>query len=266
MLPDLNKTFEEMVGFNDKLCDNKIAYFEDIEIGLLAEKTSLEDERRALLARNSQFLSLVARDRIDEYEQLSANLIELRQEIGRRKEIADTLERFEMELTSIQADINSYSTGGTAREGKGGDYQAMMTSFNKFFTPLAQRINGEKPILVYQPDTAKFPVTIAEITGSSTGTRKSLIAAYDLAYQQFATANLIHTPRFVVHDVVENVEGEDLRTIVNAANDIDAQYIVAVLKEKLDSSNIPEDEQAFLQILQLADDDKLFEGKTVEGA
>ena len=62
------------------------------------------------------------------------------------------------------------------------------------------------------------------------------------------------------------MEGEDLRTIVNAANDIDAQYIVAVLKEKLDSSNIPEDEQAFLQILQLADDDKLFEGKTVEGA
>lgn len=266
MLPDLNKTFEEMVGFNDRLCDNKIAYFEDIETDLLAEKASLENERRALLASNSQFLSLVARDRIDEYEQLLANLIELRQEIGRRKEIADTLERFEMELASIQADINRYSTGGTAREGKGGDYQAMMTSFNKFFTPLAQRINGEKPILVYQPDTAKFPVTITDITGSSTGTRKSLIAAYDLAYQQFAIANLVHTPRFVVHDVVENVEGENLRTIVNAANGIDAQYIVAVLKEKLDSSNIPEDEQAFLQILQLADDDKLFEGKTVDGA
>lgn len=263
MLPDLNKTFEEMVGFNDKLCDNKIAYFEDIEADLLAEKTSFEDERRALLASNSQFLSLVARDRIDEYEQLSASLTELRQEIGRRKEIVDTLERFERELASIQEDINSYSTGGTAREGKGSDYQAMMTSFNKFFTPLAQRINGEKPILVYQPDTAKFPVTITEISGSSTGTRKSLIAAYDLAYQQFAIANLIHTPRFVVHDVVENVEGEDLRTIINAANGIDAQYIVAVLKEKLDSSHISEEEQAELQILQLADDDKLFEGKTV---
>jgi hypothetical protein len=31
MLPDLNKTFEDMVGFNEKLCDNKIAYFEEIE-------------------------------------------------------------------------------------------------------------------------------------------------------------------------------------------------------------------------------------------
>ncbi|MGI6220636.1 MAG: DUF2326 domain-containing protein [Coriobacteriales bacterium] len=139
----------------------------------------------------------------------------------------------------------------------------MMTSFNECFTPLAQRINSEQPILVYQPVTTKFPVTITEISGLSTGTRKSLIAAYDLAYQHFAIANVIHTPRFVVHDVVENVEGDDLRTIVNVANGIDAQYTVAVLKEKLDSAQISEGEQAELQILQLADDDKLFEGKTV---
>ncbi|MFR2393210.1 DUF2326 domain-containing protein [Varibaculum cambriense] len=78
-------------------------------------------------------------------------------------------------------------------------------------------------------------------------------------------ANHIDTPNFVVHDVVENVEGEDLHTIVNAANSIDAQYIVAVLKEKLDSSHITDNEQLKMQILQLAEDDKLFEGKSVDG-
>lgn len=266
MLPELNKTFEDMVSFNDMLCDNKIAYFKDIEADLLAEKAELEDAVQALLASNSQYLSLVARDQIDEYEQLSASLMGLGQDIGRRKEIVDTLDRYERDLASIQEDISSYSTRGSAREGKDGNYQAMMTSFNSYFTSLAQRINGEKPILVYQPDTDKFPVSITEISGSSTGTRKSLIAAFDLAYQQFAIANHIHAPRFVVHDVIENVEGEDLRTIINAANDIDAQYIVAALKEKLDSSNISEDEQSQLQILQLADDDKLFEGSTVATA
>lgn len=266
MLPDLNKTFEDMVSFNDKLCDNKIAYFEDIDAELLVKKNSLEDEKKDLLMKNSQYLSLVAEDRIDEYERLSTSLMQLRQDIGRRKEIVDTLERYERELASIQDDINSYSTDGSARKGKGGDYQAMMSSFNSYFTPLAQRINNEKPILVYSPDTNKFPVSITEILGSSTGTRKSLIAAFDLAYQQFAISNRIRTPHFVVHDVVENVEGEDLHTIINVANDIDAQYIVAVLKEKLDSSHITDDEQHELQILQLADDDKLFEGKSVDDA
>lgn len=145
-------------------------------------------------------------------------------------------------------------------------YQAMMTSFNGFFTPLAQRINNEKPILVYSSDTSEFPVSITEISGSSTGTRKSLIAAFDFAYQQFAKANCISVPHFVVHDVVENVEGEDLNAVIEAANELDAQYVVAVLKEKLDSSNIPENEQCELQIIRLSDDDKLFEGKTVDDA
>lgn len=264
MLPNLNKTFEDMVCFNEKLCDNKISYFKEIGVELLAEKNSLENERKELLMKNSQYLSLVAEDRIDEYERLSTSLMQLRQDIGRRKEIVDTLERYVSDLRSIRKDIDSYSTGGSARKGKSGDYQAMMSSFNGFFTPLAQKINNEKPILVYSPDTNKFPMSISEISGSSTGTRKSLIAAFDLAYQQFAIANHIDTPNFVVHDVVENVEGEDLHTIVNAANSIDAQYIVAVLKEKLDSSHITDNEQLKMQILQLAEDDKLFEGKSVD--
>lgn len=83
------------------------------------------------------------------------------------------------------------------------------------------------------------------------------------ALSQFAIVNQIQSPRFVVHDVVENVEGDDLRTVINIANGIDAQYIVAVLKEKLDSSHISKAEQEKLTILQLSEDDRLFEGKTV---
>lgn len=266
MLPELNKTFEDMVNFNDKLCDNKIAYFEEIEGELLARKVSLEREQSELLTSNSQYLSLVATDRINEYERLSETLMQLKQDIGRCQETVDTLDRYNHELSSIQDNIINYSTGGSARKGKGAEYQTMMNSFNGYFTHLAQNINGEKPILVYYPDTDKFPVSIKALSGSSTGTRKSLIAAFDLAYQQFAIANHIHTPRFVVHDVIENVEGGDLRTIVSAANGIDAQYIVAVLKEKLDSSNIPVKEQKVLQILQLGEEDKLFEGKSVDEA
>lgn len=40
---------------------------------------------------------------------------------------------------------------------------------------------------------------------------------------------------------------------------------MAVLKEKLDSSHITDNEQLKMQILQLAEDDKLFEGKSVDG-
>lgn len=266
MLPSLNKTFEDMVSFNKKLCDNKIAYFQGLNEDLLSRKKELVAHRRDLLKENGRFLSLVEQNQVDEYEELAENLMRIRQDIGHRAEVVDTLKRFELDIAAIQEEIDNYSTGGSAKEGKNGDYQARMNSFNGFFTRMAERINGEKPILVYSTDTNKFPVSITEISGSSTGTRKSLIAAYDLAYQQFAAENGIRTPRFVVHDVVENVEGTDLRAIIDASNSVDAQYIVAVLKEKLDSSRITDETQGELRILQLSDDDRLFDGETVEDA
>ena len=70
-----------------------------------------------------------------------------------------------------------------------------------------------KPILVYLPDATELPVTITELSGSSTGTRKPPIAAFDLTYDLFTIENLIHTPRFVVHDCVGSVVGEDLWTV-----------------------------------------------------
>ncbi|WP_242079190.1 DUF2326 domain-containing protein [Bifidobacterium longum] len=235
----------------------------DIKINLSKEKTLIEAKRQTLLTKNKRYLSLIDKENIDEYEQLSDNLMQLRQRIGKCEEIIDTLVRYENNLTSLQENIESYSTGGSERKNGNEIYQIRMDSFNKYFTPLAQKINEENPILVYSPDTHKFPVSFSALSGSSTGTRKSLIAAYDLAYQQFAIANQIQSPHFIVHDVVENVEGDDLRTIINIANGIDAQYIVAVLKEKLDSSHISKAEQEKLTILQLSEDDKLFEGKTV---
>ena len=138
-----------------------------------------------------------------------------------------------------------------------------MKSFNSYFTALAEKINGEKPILVYSTATDEFPVSITDIDGSSTGTRKSLLAAYDLAYQQFAQENGVQVPHFVVHDVVENIEGDNFSAILEAANNINCQYIVAVLKEKLDSSGIPEDVQRTSEILALSSDDMFFDGKTV---
>lgn len=63
-----------------------------------------------------------------------------------------------------------------------------------------------------------------------------------------------------MHDIVENIEGDSLKNIVKIADQSKSQYIVAVLKEKLDSSGFSDEEQSRYQILQLAANDKLFEG------
>lgn len=264
LIPSVNKTFEDMVEFNRALCKNEITYFQEVGAELESEKVSIQAKLTAFSVENSRFLSLLDGEAMNEYEALLGECMRLRQEMGRNTEVLSTLQGYDGRIKTLESQIASLSDGGEEREPSISSHQDRMNSFNNYFTPMANAVNGERPILTYSTATDKFPVAITDLNGSSTGTRKSLLAVYDLSYQEFAIANKIEAPRFVVQDVVENVEGEDLKKIVGIANGINCQFIVAVLKEKLDSSRIPQDAQDSMCILELSKQDKLFQGPTVE--
>lgn len=264
LIPSVNKTFEEMVEFNRALCENEITYFQEVGAELESERASVQAKLLNFSAENSRYLSLLDGEAMTEYEVLLEECMRLRQEMGRNSEVLSTLHGYDGRMKELESQIASLSDGGEERESSVSSHQDMMNSFNSYFTPMANDVNGERPILTYSTATNKFPVAITDLNGSSTGTRKSLLAVYDLSYQEFAIANRIEVPRFVVQDVVENVEGEDLKKIIDIANGIDCQFIVAVLKEKLDSSQIPQEAQNAMCILKLSKRDKLFQGPTVE--
>lgn len=264
LIPSVNKTFEDMVEFNRALCESEIAYFQEVGAELESERVDIQAKLAAFSVENSRYLSLLDGEAMSEYEALLGECMRLRQEMGRNNEVLSTLQGYDGRIKTLEGQIASLSDGGEERESSISSHQDMMNSFNSYFTPMANAVNGERPILTYSTATNKFPVAITDLNGSSTGTRKSLLAVYDLSYQEFAIANKIEVPRFVVQDVVENVEGEDLKKIVDKANGIDCQFIVAVLKEKLDSSRIPQEAQATMCILELSEQDKLFQGLTVE--
>lgn len=264
LIPSVNKTFEDMVEFNRALCKNEITYFQEVGAELESERVGIQVKLTAFSVENSHFLSLLDGEAMNEYEALLGECMRLRQEMGRNTEVLSTLQGYDGRIKTLESQIASLSDGGEERESSISSHQDRMNSFNNYFTPMANAVNGERPILTYSTATDKFPVAITDLNGSSTGTRKSLLAVYDLSYQEFAIANKIEAPRFVVQDVVENVEGEDLKIIVDIANRINCQFIVAVLKEKLDSSRIPQDAQDSMCILELSKRDRLFQGPTVE--
>lgn len=264
LIPSVNKTFEDMVEFNRALCENEMAFFQEVGAELESERASIQANLIDFSAENSRYLSLLDGDAMTEYEALLEECMRLRQEIGRNSEVLSMLHGYDKRIKELESQIASLSEGGEERESSVSSHQDMMNSYNSYFTQMANEVNGERPILTYSTATNKFPVAITDLNGSSTGTRKSLLAVYDLSYQEFAIANRIEAPRFVVQDVVENVEGEDLKKIVDIANGIDCQFIVAVLKEKLDSSLIPQEAQDAMCILKLSKQDRLFQGPTVE--
>ncbi|HFU4025402.1 TPA: DUF2326 domain-containing protein, partial [Streptococcus suis] len=64
------------------------------------------------------------------------------------------------------------------------------------------------------------------------------------------------TPKFIVHDVLESIEGDDIRALVDEMESNQIQYISAILKEKLVSSGMSLEEQ---NKMELSMKDRLFE-------
>ena len=89
-----------------------------------------------------------------------------------------------------------------------------------------------------------------------TGKKKAVIVAYDLAYMQYSIKMGINVPQFVIHDKMENTHINQLKTIFQICNEIDGQYIIPILRERIDK--IDQDYIDKAKILELSTDDKFF--------
>lgn len=255
IIPELNKTFNQMIAFNNKLRENKISYYTEVNNSLKKKLNDLSNQKEQLLRTNHQFLSLVQDDKIGDYENLINNLNRINTLITEHTTKITSVKKFQKDINSTQEKIDSLKE---EIEKDANQYESKMNIFNRFFKDFSSKITGEQAILTYNTNPDKFPLSLQNIDGTSTGTRKSLIAAYDLAYQHFAKEIKKPIPNIIAHDVLENIEGNSLQSIIRIANNSDTQYIVAVLKEKLDSSKIPRNEQEKLTVITLSDEKKLF--------
>ena len=259
IVPKLNKTFGELIDFNNKLLQNKINYFKDIGEILQRQKEVLVNKVEEMDLKNKNHLSLIKDNKIEDYFKLTEILNEYKSEWIAIKENFNSLKRFEEEKNAITKRIESLPS--FTKEKLKTIYSEKLKLFNTYFNKISNEINGEKPILIYNPDISEFPVSIKNIhSGTSTGTKKSLIAAYDISYQMFATVENKKVPKFVIHDVLESIEGDNLNNIIREVNESQSQYIIAILSEKLDSSQISKVDQERMRIIELSKSNLLFEG------
>ena len=257
LLPSITKTFLDLVEFNSQLSRNKLYFFNDRIQELIREKENKENILTELTEKNSEFISLVEDNKVDLYYDKLNQLNELKIKKVQNESTIISLENIEKQKQSIEKRLSELEMTVKNNEV---EYQKKMDIFNSYFKSVAGRINKEQPVLLYNPKTDEFPVSIGQLSeGTSTGTRKSLIAAYDIAYQLFARKINKATPKFVVHDVLESIEGDDIRALVDEVESNQIQYISAILKEKLVSSGISLEEQNKMIILELSMKDRLFE-------
>jgi hypothetical protein len=135
-----------------------------------------------------------------------------------------------------------------------------MTVFNDIFSIYCEQLYGEKYLLAYNSswkDEHKFPITLASFGGNmGTGKKKAVIVAFDLAYMKYSEIMGIASPQFVIHDKLENTHINQLKTIFSISREIKGQYIIPILRERVDK--IEEDLIEASKVLELSTDDKFF--------
>ena len=255
-VPDLQKSFEEMVNFHNSMIQNRIDFIK----GQLYTKQKLLEQYTKQLSKILKEKEKITIEVLDEglldelnmlnrkIEELSLKKGEIQQSIHLLDEQEQIRQNLNRELYEIEKQMNNEKT------------EDKIKRFNQIFSDYCQKLYGEKYLLAYNEnwkEEKKFPISIASLGGKvGTGKKKAVIVAYDLAYMQYSIELGMNVPQFVIHDKMENTHINQLKTIFEICEGIKGQYIIPILRERIDKVEQKYIEKA--KILELSSSDKFF--------
>ncbi|MDP8208047.1 MAG: DUF2326 domain-containing protein [Candidatus Electryonea clarkiae] len=254
LIPELQKSFEDTVMFHNQMIQKKVEY-------ITKEIPTLESELVATKRKVSELLALekkLARKLkksgvVEELQRIISDLNKVFESKGTLEEqkrlwelsvkrLADN----EIELTKINAGIDS----------KEDLIQERITDFNKYFSKMSSMLYGEHFVLSSDMHERGYKLKISSLSGNlGAGKKKGQIAAFDLAYIQFADAQGIECLHFVLQDQIENVHDNQINNLLTEiVAEVNCQYILPVLRDKL-PVDIDVDQY---EVVSLSQSDKLF--------
>lgn len=255
-IPNLQKSFEDMVKFHNTMIQNRIDF-----INLqLRNKQDLLDQYSSklnILLAEKEKVTVDALDEglLDELNALNRQIEDLSLKKGEILQSINLLEEQDQIRSNLSKELSEIE-GKMKSDG----LEEKLKKFNQIFSGYCDKLYGEKYLLAYNEnwkDEKKFPISIASLGGNvGTGKKKAVIVAYDLAYMQYSIDAHMQVPRFVIHDKMENTHIHQLRTIFEICDSIEGQYIMPILRERIDK--IDEEYVEKAKVLELSSTNKFF--------
>lgn len=253
LIPSLQVSFEDTINFHNELLSEKLKYITKELPELEASINQAKVKLKALQRKESLLTIKIKKSGFTEdLEYIVIELNKLSEKKGSLEEQKRLWESSIEKLRNIENELNSINEGITS----GDDLiQSRITIFNKYFSDLSNQLYGEYYLLSTQKTEKGYDLIVTNIEGNpSTGKKKGQIAAFDFAYMEFADSLDINCLHFVMHDQLENIHDNQLNTIVEVANQLNGQYIVPILRDKV-PENIDISE---FEVISLSQTDKLF--------
>lgn len=253
---NISKTFNDVVKFHNTMIQNRIDFItEQLEIKKEELKKIIKYRNILLEKKKKITIDILDEGLLDELNVLNTKIESLNVEKGEINQSIKILEGVEKEIKSLENEIKIIQM-----QMNPDSVLKKISKFNAYFSDYCERLYGEKYLFVYNSnwkEQRKFPVSLDYFKGNvGTGMKKGVIVAFDLAYMKYAEETGITAPQFVIHDRLENTHINQLKTIFNLCQNINGQYIVPILRERVDKVDAALIEQA--KILELSTDDKFF--------
>lgn len=254
LVPDIQKSYEETLAFHNQMVKEKIRYITqelpELEIALNGIKRKISE---LLITEKNITARLVKTKVAEELQQIISELNRAYEKKGNLEELKRLWESSIDKVKSIEAELEEINKGIFSKDTL---IQERVAEFNKYFSTISLRLYGEQFVLSTDKNDKGYELNISSLAGNlGTGKKKGQIAAFDLAYIQFADSLGIECLHFILQDQIENIHDNQISNLLTEiVSEINCQFVLPVLKDKL-----PNDiDVKQYEILTLSQSDKLF--------
>lgn len=252
-IPNIQKTFEETLNFHNEMIKQKVLFITE-EIPEL--------KRRIIQLRRNLKISLLNEIKLSEKLNKSGAVEDLQKIIDELNSYYEKKGNFEEQkklwessnknLEIINTKINSINENIYSKDLI---IQDRIAEFNTYFSDISNRLDGAHSLLSAENIDGVYKFKISGFDNPGTGSKKSQMASFDLAYIKFADELNIPCLHFILQDQIENVHSNQITNLLtDIINEVNCQYVLSVLKDKLPSDIITSD----YEILSLSQENKLF--------
>lgn len=253
LIPDLQKTYEETLLFHNSMVDEKVRYITKELPEVEKELFSMQKKLNELLTEEKDLANRLKKS--ETIGMLQETIIELNKNYEKKGQLEEKKKMWEdskEKLKSIETELLEINSSIISKDSL---IKERVEEFNKYFSSISSKLYGEQFVLSPDKNNSGYELNIGTIHGNpGTGKKKGEMAAFDLAYIQFADALNIDCLHFILQDQMENVHDNQISELLTEiVNQMNCQYVLPVLKDKL-----PEDiDVKPYEILTLSQNDKL---------
>jgi len=255
---ELKRSYEDLVVFHNQVISNKVNLLNnDIGVYKLEEDKIREELDKLHRFESDIFKHIKEPDTLKSIGLIYNNLSKIKEQIASVSALLQKIEDAKNQIESLEknkAKIVFEISSNTK------SLDLNVEIFNQFFGELSKYFYGDRYIfdLEFDSEKEKCRFEIANISPNpSGGKKKGELSAFDLAYIEFIKSQNLKRPSFVIHDSIEDVDVNQVYDIFQKAKQLDGQYIVAMLNDKISDAKFSVFKKDSI-ILELSENDKFF--------